>query len=132
MRYHHVLARLYIMKTQRANIRPFTTKDHSEIRELMHPNQHDNRQQSLAEAIVAAGQTTQLHQHRQTEELYHVLEGSGEMQLGNERFTVIPGDTVCIPPGTPHCIHNLSNTALRFLCCCSPPYSDDDTEILDQ
>ena len=119
------------MKSQRADIKPFITKDRSEIRELMHPATHTSRQQSLAEAIVAPGQTTQLHRHGQTEELYHILEGSGEMQLGNERFTVIPGDTVCIPPGTPHCIHNQADTRLRFLCCCTPPYSDDDTEILD-
>ena len=43
------------MKTSHDQIPPYTTKDGSEIRELMHPAVHGNRNQSFAEAIVAAG-----------------------------------------------------------------------------
>ena len=121
---------LFRMKTRRSDILPFITKDNSEIRELMHPAHHDSRLQSLAEAIVAVGQATQLHRHKASEELYHILDGTGLMILGEERFTVTPGDTVCIAPGTAHCIHNQGEQPLRFLCCCTPSYSDDDTEIL--
>ena len=52
------------------------------------------------------------------------------MVLGDARFPVIPGDTVVIPPGSPHCIENSGEETLRFLCCCAPAYSDDDTELL--
>jgi mannose-6-phosphate isomerase-like protein (cupin superfamily) len=40
------------------------------------------------------------------------------------------GDTVCIPPGTPHRIRNTGAGPLRILCCCSPAYSHDDTELV--
>jgi 2-phosphosulfolactate phosphatase len=40
-------------------------------------------------------------------------------------------DTVAIAPGTPHQIHNPHSEPLWVLCCCSPPYSHDDTELLD-
>ena len=51
---------------------PFTTKDGSTIRELMHaPNQ------SLAEATLAPGQATERHYHALSEELYSFLEGGG-------------------------------------------------------
>lgn len=117
--------------SQRQDAKPFTTRDGSTIRELMHPSASPVRAQSLAEASVAPGATTTLHLHRQTEELYHILAGSGRMQLDAERFDVHVGDTVLIPPGTPHCIHNPGPTDLLFLCCCAPAYDDADTVLLD-
>jgi len=118
------------MKTRYAAVPPFITKDGSEIRELMHPSTHDSRAQSLAEAIVAPGATTHLHRHHQSEELYHITVGRGRMTLGEESFDVEMGDTICIPPGTPHCIANTGTKPLRILCCCAPPYAHDDTELL--
>lgn len=119
------------MKTRLADIAPYITRDGSAIRELMHPDVHGNRAQSLAEAVVAAGARTLLHRHRETEELYHVTAGEGVLTLGSERLKVSPGDTALIPPGTPHCIEATGAEALRILCCCSPAYRHEDTEILE-
>lgn len=96
----------------------------------MHPAVHGNRAQSLAEAEVAPGCTTALHCHRVTEELYHITAGSGRMTLGEESFEVAPGDTVCIPPGTPHRIANTGEGPLRILCCSAPAYSHEDTDLI--
>ena len=61
----------------------FTTKDGSEIRELLaHRNSLITRQ-SLAEARLPPGAATTPHRHTQTEEIYYVLEGSGLMRMGN-------------------------------------------------
>ena len=120
------------MHTRYREIPAYDTKDGSEIRELMHPRVHGNRNQSLAEAVVEPGATTRLHRHARTEELYHITRGSGEMRLGTETFAVAVGDTVCIPPGTPHNIRNTGTEPLHILCSCSPPYSHDDTELLPQ
>jgi mannose-6-phosphate isomerase-like protein (cupin superfamily) len=119
------------MKTRYADIAPYLTKDGSEIRELMHPDHHGNRKQSLAEATVPAGVRTLLHCHRETEELYHVTSGAGLLTLGEKSIKVGPGDTALIPPGTPHCIEASGAGPLRILCCCSPAYRHEDTEILD-
>jgi len=117
--------------TTYADASPYRTKDGSEIRELMHPAHHGNAHQSLAEAIVAPGGATCLHRHHTTEEIYHFTAGAGEMRLGSESFPVCAGDTVCIPPGTPHALHNPGPEPLRLLCCCAPPYRHDDTELLE-
>lgn len=117
-------------KSRYTSVKPFTTKDGSIIRELMHPNVHGNANQSLAEAMVPVGQGTQLHRHRRSEEIYHVTEGEGRMVRGTEIFAINPGDTICIPPGTPHRVDNTGPTPLKILCCCSPPYSHTDTELL--
>lgn len=103
------------MKTRLADIAPYITKDGSEIRELMHPEQHGNRSQSLAEAVVPSGTRTLLHRHLTSEELYHVTAGEGLLTLGDEKMKVSPGDTALIPPGTPHCIEATGPGALHIL-----------------
>lgn len=118
------------MKSSYAAVTAYITKDGSTIRELMHPSVHGNRQQSLAEAIVEPGASTVLHRHQRTEEIYHLTAGAGLMTLGAERFAVAAGDTICIAPGTPHCIENTGKEALKILCACSPAYAHDDTELL--
>lgn len=120
-------------KTQYNEIAPFITKDSAIIRELMHPDTHHqlgSRSQSLAEARIAIGVKTHLHCHHLSEGLYHVTAGCGEMTLGDEQFEVSVGDTVCIPPTTPHCVENIGTIELVILCCCSPAYQHDDTELL--
>ena len=119
------------MRTTYDAIAPYTTKDGSEIRELMHPAVHGNARQSFAEATVAPRARTALHRHRITEEIYHVTSGAGLMTLGDERFAVKAGDTIAIAPGTPHCIANTGDVPLKIICACSPAYSHDDTEVME-
>jgi mannose-6-phosphate isomerase-like protein (cupin superfamily) len=108
----------------------YITKDGSIIRELLHPLSHGVVNQSLAEAVVQPGQTTTLHRHHQTEEIYHITQGSGLMTLGATQFEVGVGHSIVIAPGTPHCIENTGAVPLHILCACSPAYSHDDTELL--
>jgi mannose-6-phosphate isomerase-like protein (cupin superfamily) len=119
------------MKTRYADIPAYLTKDGSEIRELLHPDHHGAQNQSLAEAVIQAGRCTLLHWHHLTEEIYHVSAGRGMMTLGEERFEVASGDSILIPPGTPHCIEAIGDSPLHILCCCSPAYSHEDKELLD-
>jgi mannose-6-phosphate isomerase-like protein (cupin superfamily) len=49
------------------------------------------------------------------------------MEVGGDRHSVGPGDAVLIPPGARHRIRAGETEELRFLCCCAPPYSDEDT-----
>ena len=119
------------MQTRYPDIPAWITKDGSLVRELMHPAVHGNRAQSLAEATVAAGCATALHRHRVSEEIYHVTAGNARMTLDGETFDLGPGDTVCIPPGTPHRVVNTGEGPLRILCCSSPAYAHDDTELLE-
>ena len=118
------------IKSEYNKIQPYSTKDGSQIKELMHPKVHGNKRQSLAEAYIPIGSTTLLHKHKTSEELYHIKSGRGLMTLGDEQFVVTKGDTIYIPPGTPHRIQNTGRGALKILCCCSPPYSHNDTKLL--
>jgi mannose-6-phosphate isomerase-like protein (cupin superfamily) len=118
------------MHTRYQTIEPYVTKDGSQIRELMHPAVHGNRNQSFAEATVPPHTCTALHVHKLSEEIYHVTTGAGTMTLGHAKFGVSTGDTVCIAPGTPHCIENTGDSPLKILCACAPAYAHADTELI--
>jgi mannose-6-phosphate isomerase-like protein (cupin superfamily) len=103
-------------------VEPYTTKDGSTIREL-----HHTEMQSLAEATLEPGEATQRHCHRASEEIYVVTKGSGTLEVDGEARRVRPGDAILIPPGAWHTLENDGTSELRILCCCTPPYSHDDT-----
>jgi mannose-6-phosphate isomerase-like protein (cupin superfamily) len=105
--------------------KPFTTKDGSRIRSILDPTNAPVLNQSLAEASVAEGSSTERHYHKQSEEFYFVLEGEGTMEIDSEIHSVASGDAILIPPRAWHQI--TASSSLRFLCCCSPPYSHEDT-----
>jgi mannose-6-phosphate isomerase-like protein (cupin superfamily) len=104
----------------------FTTADGSTIRELLGLPTAPVRNQSLAEATLEPGQATERHYHAETEEIYFLVEGAGEMELDGERRRVGPGDAILIPPGAWHQI-SAGAERLRFLCCCAPAYRHEDT-----
>lgn len=104
---------------------PFTTKDGSTIRSILDRTNAPVQMQSLAEATIPTGGETQRHYHRVAEEIYFILEGRGRMEVDGEMREVVPGDAILIPPGAWHQIS--AQEALRFLCCCAPPYSHEDT-----
>jgi mannose-6-phosphate isomerase-like protein (cupin superfamily) len=108
----------------------FTTKDGSEIRELLAHRNSCIRKQSLAEARLPPGATTTPHYHPITEEIYYLLEGSGRMTIGDQSREVGPGDAIAIPPGAVHSITNSGSETLKFLCCCAPGYEDHDTVLV--
>ena len=58
------------------------------------------------------------HSHRANEEMFFVLEGDGELLLGDAVHPVRAGDVIACPPGGPDTAHQLRNTGdapLKFL-----------------
>jgi mannose-6-phosphate isomerase-like protein (cupin superfamily) len=110
----------------------FTTKDGSEIRELLAYRNSCIRQQSLAEARIPVGGSTLEHYHPRTEEIYFITAGTGKMRIENETRPVNVGDAIAIPPGQKHKIWNTGQEVLKLLCCCAPAYEDSDTVITEK
>lgn len=110
----------------------FTTKDGSEIRELLAHRNSCIQKQSLAEARLPPGGSTTPHYHPQTEEIYYLLTGTGQMRIGDETTAVGPGDAIAIPPGLVHTITNTGDVPLVFLCCCAPAYEHSDTVLVEE
>ena len=117
---------------RRDRLEPYVTLDGSTIREWAGPGYAAEASGlSLGEATVAPGGTTTRHLHRRSEELYLVTAGSGLLEVGDEERAVVAGDCVAIAPGTPHRLRNEGAVDLVVVCACAPPYSHEDTVLLD-
>ena len=61
-----------------------------------------------------------LHKHQVQEQIYHVLEGEGRMQIGGKAHVVRRHDVIFLPPGIEHDIENTGLVDLVFLVITSP------------
>lgn len=61
------------------------------------------------------------HTHKVQEQIYHVLEGEGMMELDGERTVVRAGSVIFIPPGVEHAIYNSGMVDLIFFVITTPP-----------
>lgn len=113
------------------SVPPFITKDGSEIRELLAYRNSAIRQQSLAEARLPIGGTTQEHYHVKAEEIYLITHGHGRIRIETELRDVQAGDAIAIPPGKKHKLWNTGSEPLRLLCCCAPAYEHSDTILTE-
>ena len=64
------------------------------------------------------------HTHNIQEQVYHVLEGEGMMEIAGERRVVRRHDMVFIPPGVEHALYNSGLADLVFLVVTTPASDD--------
>ena len=67
---------------------------------------------------LSTGSNEGMHHHSDNEaleEFYYFLEGTGTMWVGNEKFSVTPGDAVLIPQNIDHGFENTGNKKLKLL-----------------
>jgi mannose-6-phosphate isomerase-like protein (cupin superfamily) len=64
------------------------------------------------------------HTHKVQEQIYHVLDGEGLMELDDARHVVRKHDVVFVPPGVEHAISNTGLVDLVFLVVTSPATDD--------
>jgi len=56
------------------------------------------------------------HSHRENEEMFFVLNGTGEIRIGDEFHPLRSGDIVSCPAGGPETAHQIINTGTVDLC----------------
>jgi mannose-6-phosphate isomerase-like protein (cupin superfamily) len=64
------------------------------------------------------------HQHQVQEQIYHVLEGEGLMEIAGKNHVVRKHDFIFLPPGVEHAISNSGLVDLVFLVITSPVTDD--------
>lgn len=81
---------------------------------------------SVAMARVQPGVITETHALNSTDEVYYILSGRGEMEVGGEMLGVVQErDCVFIPRNSSQRIRNIENHDLVFLCICVPRFETD-------
>lgn len=101
----------------------FSGKDATQYRLPTHSTEllMDRAEAETSEAFLvslAPGEAPPLHVHHDTEQVFYVLKGSGQLQTGSEdgrRFPVRAGDLVRIPPGTHHRMMCVDGEPLVYL-----------------
>jgi len=83
----------------------------------------------VCEMTTMPGDGVPLHVHDRDEEFYYILEGTYEMQAGDERYMAETGSLVVIPHDVPHQFHNAGNVPARALMIFRPGGFD---ELLDE
>ena len=73
----------------------------------------------VSKTILHSGKQTGGHNHSGQEEVYIFMKGEGTMIVGTKTFEVKAGDTILIPDGDFHQVHNTGFYAeddLEFIC----------------
>ena len=72
----------------------------------------------------------QIPHHHDPEQVYVIIQGKGEMQVGTETRLVSAGDLVYIPANVAHGIVNTGDEMLAYISAATPPF--DLTEAYDR
>mgnify|MGYP006273666969 CR=1 FL=1 len=67
------------------------------------------------------------HYHKNTTEIYYILEGSGYLEVGDDTLELTPGMTVKIEPGTVHRGYG----DFKTIVVCSPALDESDEYLED-
>jgi mannose-6-phosphate isomerase-like protein (cupin superfamily) len=95
-------------------------------------NTPDDSDLSIARARVEYGVTTRRHRLKGIAERYYIVSGKGLVEVGAlPPQEVNPGDVVLIPSMCSQCITNIGNDDLVFLAICTPRYTQDAYEDVE-
>ncbi len=109
----------------------FHTPEKCYITELS--NSPDDPDVSIARARVEPGVTTRWHRLKGTAERYYIIRGRGRVEVGKlPPQEVKAGDIVLIPPGCRQRITNIGSEDLAFLAICTPRFSNDVYEDIEE
>lgn len=81
--------------------------------------------------LIIIRKSVKLHKHVGHTEHVYVLEGTGEMMLGEEHVSVAKGDLVIIPKGTPHSLEVTSMDPMRIISVQSPKFEGKDRVFIE-
>jgi mannose-6-phosphate isomerase-like protein (cupin superfamily) len=65
--------------------------------------------------LLPAGASEGAHRHEGVEEVYYVIDGAGEVRVGNETAPLVKGDAVPIRLGETHSFRNTGDGELEFM-----------------
>ncbi len=119
-----------MFKKSLTEITPFIAGDKTIIKEFVHPkNDAVELAYSLAHAVVPVGESSLPHILTKNSELYVILEGEGELFIGEESGIVRKGDTALVPAGVEQWIKNTGDKELSFYVIVSPPWQEEEEVV---
>lgn len=87
---------------------------------------------SVSTFLIWIKSSVPLHKHAWHTEQVIVLEGSGEMRVGEKIFPVQKGDVIFIPENTPHGVLVTSEIPLKVMSIQAPEFKGDDRILISE
>lgn len=114
-------------------LKAFSAGDNTLLKEVWH-NKNDavDLPFSLAHAYLEEGHNSLPHVLHKSKETYFFLSGIGEIIIEGEVLNVKTGSTVIVPKGVNQYVKNTGSERLVFLCMVSPPWNEEEEEVLNQ
>jgi mannose-6-phosphate isomerase-like protein (cupin superfamily) len=99
-------------------------------RRLIAPETVGARQLELLHGTIEPGEGASLHAHPGIEQVCWVLDGEAEVEIGEERARIGPGDCCFFPAGMMHKLQVVGERPLKVLVIYAPPYGEDPAKVL--
>lgn len=87
---------------------------------LVHPETTGSRQIDYRISTYQPMAYVERHEHKVQEQVYHVLDGEGLMEINGKNTVVRKNDVIFLPPGVPHSIQNTGLGDLTFIVVTTP------------
>ncbi|WP_372770761.1 cupin domain-containing protein [Pseudoalteromonas sp.] len=88
--------------------------------------------QDASQFLIFIKKSVPLHLHKEHSEMVYIVDGEGEMQLGEKSFTIKKGDFVKIDENTPHGVTVTSQQPLKVLSTQTPEYFGKDKHLVSE
>ena len=85
----------------------------------------------ISSFLIEIKKEVRAHKHIEHAEHVYILEGRGEMKLGNDSFEIKKGDLIFIPPNTFHSVKTLSKKSLKVISFQAPYFDGKDRIMLN-
>jgi len=82
--------------------------------------------------LIWIKESIRLHKHEFHTEHVYILEGSGDMQIGGDNYSVVAGDLVIIPKNTAHSLVVTSKEPIKVISFQSPEFFGKDRFIIEE
>jgi mannose-6-phosphate isomerase-like protein (cupin superfamily) len=89
---------------------------------LLAPGQFGSRHLAVTWVEADPGSQQRLHSHPDSEQVYVIISGRGQMLVAGEKKEVRSGTLVFIPPGAEHAIYNPGPDQLVYASAAAPPF----------
>lgn len=86
------------------------------------PELGGTRKHSFVHVVIPPGGSSPCHFHKESEETYYILDGQGDLVVGNETHHVTPATAYLIMPGTVHQIFATGDRDLQFFAVSAPAW----------
>ena len=87
---------------------------------------------SVTSVVIWIKKEVKPHYHATHYEQVYVIEGTGQMLIGNDHFDVNPGDLITIPKGTIHALRVTSKLPMKVLSIQTPEFDGSDRVMVQK